>query len=247
MDYKIVDKYTDPPGLTEQFYTERLIRLPEVFLCYLPNPDSPDVSLTPSLSTGHVTFGSFNTYSKISPAVFSMWQTILKAIPTARLIMKSKSFSDTTVRNHVMTLFRNEGIAEERLKLLAWTQSRREHLELYSHIDIALDTFPYHGTTTTCEALWMGVPVITLAGDTHASRVGVSLLSAVGLPELIARTQEEYIALSVQLASDPQQLRSLRESLRERIARSPLTDAKRFILALEKCYRDIWKSWCESL
>jgi predicted O-linked N-acetylglucosamine transferase (SPINDLY family) len=245
MDYKIVDENTDPSGTTEQYYTERLLRLPDVFLCYLPDVNSPAVSPLPAFSSGHITFGSFNNFSKISPMVFSMWQTILKEIPTARFVIKAKNLSDITVRNSVMSLFRNEGIADERVELLSWTPSRREHLDLYSRIDIALDTFPYHGTATTCEALYMGVPVITLAGDTHASRVGVSLLSNIELKELIANTQEDYIEIAVELARDRERLRSLRRNLRDRMAQSPLTDTRRFTEHLEKCYRDIWIQWCK--
>ncbi|MEW6054477.1 MAG: hypothetical protein AB1552_11935, partial [Nitrospirota bacterium] len=122
----------------------------------------------------------------------------------------------------------------------------REHLTVYNRIDIALDTYPYHGTTTTCEALWMGVPVITLAGSTHVSRVGVSLLSNAGLPELIAKTPEEYVAIATELAHDLERLRVLRRNLRTMMSNSPLTDAKRFTAHLENCYRTMWKNWCNS-
>jgi predicted O-linked N-acetylglucosamine transferase (SPINDLY family) len=246
IDYKIVDEYTDPSGITDQFYTERLLRLPDTFLCYLPDASIPAVGSLPALSSGYITFGSFNHFSKISPMVFSMWQDILRKIPTARLVIKTRSLSDPTVRDSVMKTFRNEGIAEERLELLSWSPSRREHLDLYNRIDIALDTFPYHGTTTTCEALSMGVPVVTLAGDTHCSRVGVSLLSNVGLPELIAYTPESYIEKAVTLANDLEKLQSLRVTLRDKMTLSPLSDAKRFTANLEKCYREIWKQWCKT-
>lgn len=245
MNYKIVDKYTDPPGTTERYYTERLLRLPDVFLCYLPDADSPAVGSLPASSAGYITFGSFNNFPKISTIVFGMWQSILERVPTARLVIKAKSLSDAMVRKTVMSLFRDNGISDQRIELLSWSPSRREHLDLYNRIDIALDTFPYHGTTTTCEALYMGVPVITLSGNIHASRVGVSLLSNVGLPELIAYSQESYVEKAVTLANNVAYLQSLRMSLRDKMALSPLTDAKRFTANLEKCYRDIWMQWCE--
>ena len=244
MDYKIVDNYTDPPGLTEQFYTEKLLRLPGAFLCFLPDKDSPDVSPPPALSTGNITFGSFNNFSKLSHEILRVWQTILKKIPTARLIIKAKSLADTSLKNHVFDLFQNEGITKNQLELLSWSKTPYMHLELYSHIDIALDTFPYHGTATTCEALWMGVPVITLAGTTHASRVGVSLLSNIGLPELVAYTPESYIEKAINLAHDTKQLCALRQQLRGMMLQAPLTDKELFTLTLEEYYRKIWKRFC---
>jgi predicted O-linked N-acetylglucosamine transferase (SPINDLY family) len=143
-------------------------------------------------------------------------------------------------------MFTREGIIADRIELLPWNVLTKGHLDTYNHIDIGLDTFPYNGTTTTCEALWMGVPVITLAGNTHASRVGTSLLSNIGLPELIAETADEYVEIAVNLAVDVQRLQALRGSLQEMMAQSPLTDAKRFTGNLENCYRIIWEKWCKS-
>ncbi len=244
LDYKIVDHYTDPSGVTDDYYTEHLIRLPETFLCYAPESDGPDVCPPPIATTGHVTFGSFNNFPKISPFILSVWQTILHALPDSRFIVKAKSFSDHSVKTHFMDLLRRGGIDEQRVELLSWTPSRREHLELYSRIDIALDTFPYHGTTTTCEALWMGVPVVTLAGKTHASRVGVSLLTNAGLPHLIAQTEEEYVEKAIELARNVDTLKFLRFNLRSMLLDSPLTDAKRFVKNLERAYREIWERYC---
>ncbi len=246
MDYKIVDNYTDPPGMTERFYTEKLIRMPESFLCYLPDMDSPEVGVLPAISSGQITFGSFNNLAKVSPEVIKIWTKILKTIPSSRLIMKAKSLSDRSTRDYVMELFTRWDIEPERIDLISWQQSMREHLDVYNHIDIGLDTFPYNGTTTTCEALWMGVPVITLAGNTHASRVGVSLLSNVGIPELIAETYDEYVDIAVNLAANIKRLKTLRGSLRDMIAGSPLTDAKRFIANLENSYRSVWEKWYKS-
>jgi len=246
INYKIVDDFTDPPGKTEQFYTETLIRLPDSFLCYLPEKDSPECSELPALQTGHVVFGSFNNLSKLSPEICMLWIKILRALPESRLIIKAQSLSDRTTRKYMMNRFIQGRIDEKRVELLPWTPSIGEHLGIYNRIDIALDTFPYHGTTTTCEAMWMGVPIITLAGNMHASRVGVSLLSNVGLKDLIAETSDEYIDIAVKLASDTARLRSLRERLRDMMKHSPLCDAKRFTANLEKCYREVWEKWCNS-
>jgi protein O-GlcNAc transferase len=246
MDYKIVDSYTDPDGMTEQFYTEKLIRMRKGFLCYLPERDSPDIGPLPAFSSGHITFGSFNNFTKISAMVFSLWSRILKAIPDSHLVVKTWSFSDRTARQYVLDMFLKEGVAAEQIVLLPYEPSTKGHLNMYNRMDIALDTFPYNGTTSTCEALWMGVPVITFAGNTHASRVGVSLLSNIGLPELIAGTPDEYVAIAVNLANDLKKLQSLRESLRDMMSQSPLADARRFTINLENSYRTMWENWCKS-
>ena len=247
MDYKIVDSYTDPPGMTEQFYTENLIRMPESFLCYLPYEESPDIGPPPSLKEGRITFGSFNNFSKVSTEILGIWTRILRELPGSRLILKSQVFTVETARRRVMDIFERECVSAERIEFMTFEQSVKTHLDLYNRIDIALDTFPYHGTTTTCEALWMGVPVITLAGNAHVSRVGVSLLSNVGLPELIAKTSDEYISVAVNLAMGVERLRSLREKLRDMMKRSPICDAERFADNLEMCYRKMWETWCVSV
>jgi predicted O-linked N-acetylglucosamine transferase (SPINDLY family) len=246
VDYKIVDSYTDPLGMTEQFYSERLMRLPECFLCYLPAPDSPEIGSLPSTTLGHITFGSFNNFAKVSSFVLSLWVKILKAIPNSRLIMKAESLVDKTVCRNLSDLFIREGVDISRIELLSRVPLVKEHLNLYNRVDIGLDTFPYNGTTTTCEAIWMGVPVVTLFGKSHASRVGLSLLSNIGLPDLVAKTHDEYISITVNLAKDFKRLQSLREHLRDMIRYSPLCDAKRFTSNLEMCYRQIWEKWCKS-
>jgi len=245
IDYKIVDSYTDPPGMTEQFYTEKLIRLPESFVCYHPYNNSPEVNTLPVLTSGHVTFGSFNDFAKVTPEVFILWGRILKAIPDSYLILKNKSLSDMATCNYARDMFTQQGITAERIELLPRQPSIRAHLSIYNKVDIGLDTFPYNGTTTTCEAMWMGVPVITLAGTGYAARAGVSLLSNVGLTELIARTQDEYVEIAIKLANDIEKLHFLRDSLRDMVARSPLTDTKQFTIYLEQCYRKMWENWCE--
>ena len=175
-----------------------------------------------------------------------MWSNILRLMPNSKLLLKAKSLFDEGTRQYIRNSFKEHEIEGNRLSLQPQTVSYKEHLETYNRIDIALDTYPYHGTTTTCEALWMGVPVITLAGNTHASRVGVSILTNLGLPELIAHSSDEYVRIATQLAGDMKKLQVLRKDLRNIMARSVLTDAKRFTKNLEKCYRDIWVKWCNS-
>lgn len=244
MDYRLTDAQADPEGCTEHLFTERLIRLPRVFLCYRPSEGAPPLVAPPVVETGRITFGSFNALSKITPEVVACWSRILRALPKARLILKNSSLRDEATCRRYLDLFSREGIAPGRLDLLSWTASASEHLVLYWRVDIALDPFPYNGTTTTCEALWMGVPVITLAGRTHAGRVGVSLLNSVGLDDLVADSPDRYVELAVQLARQPERLTSLRRELRECMAASPLCDAPVFARDLEAAYRTMWQQWC---
>jgi protein O-GlcNAc transferase len=246
IDYRISDIYTDPPGLTEQFYTEKLIRLPESLWCYMPDKDSPDVGQLPALRAGYITFGSFNNFIKVSPETVSAWATILQAVPGSRLILKTFTLFDATTRQNIVDMFAHRGISAERIVLLPW-ETTPKHLESYNLVDIGLDTFPFNGGVTTCEAMWMGVPVITLAGTAYHSRVGASILSNIGLPELVAGTYDEYIKIAVQQAGDIEYLRALRERMRKMMAHSPLTDSKRFIDNLENAYRQIWQKWCMSV
>jgi predicted O-linked N-acetylglucosamine transferase (SPINDLY family) len=243
MNYKIVDHHTDPPGKTEQFYTEKLMRLPESFLCYLPDRDSPKIGPSPFISTGHITFGSFNNFAKINPTVFELWAKVMDQLPDSRLILKGKSFHSKSTCQYVRDMFTQRGIAAERITLQSLVPSPK-HLESYSLVDIGLDTFPFNGAATTCEAMWMGVPVITLAGTAYHSRVGISLLSNVGLKDLIANTLEEYVSIAVRIATDLKMLQDIREGLRDRMVHSPLTDANNFIVNLETCYRTMWEQWC---
>jgi predicted O-linked N-acetylglucosamine transferase (SPINDLY family) len=220
--------------------------MPESFLCYRPDPNSPEVGKVPQLTAGHITFCSFNVFTKVNPSVITTWSTILNQIPNSRLLMKTKVFTDRDTREYTLNLFLKQGVSAERIELLPEIPSYREHIALYKKVDIALDTFPYNGTTTTCEALWMGVPVIVLEGTTHVSRVGVSLLSNVGLNKCIARTPDEFVELAVQLAHNFDKLKFFRNNLRNMMLRSPLTDKKNFTINLEKAYREMWKKWCNS-
>ena len=245
MDYRFTDAWADPPGQTEQWHSETLIRLPRGFLCYEPREEAGQpVTAPPCETLGHVTFGSFNTIAKVTPRVVEVWARILHAVPGSRLLLKNRALKSETVRKRYADLFEAQGIGPERIELLGWIPSAHSHLEAYSRVDIGLDPFPYNGTTTTCEALWMGVPVITLAGDRHVARVGVSLLSQVGLEDLIAGDQDGYVALATALATDTNRLRELRRTLRERMRASPLCDGPGFARQVEDAYREAWRTWC---
>lgn len=244
MDYRLTDSWADPPGTTEHLHVERLVRLPQGFLCYQPPGQAPEVGEPPFLKQGYVTFGSFNNRPKITPQVVVLWAKILQKLPESRLILKAWALRDRQACRYLEDLFAQQGIAADRLDLLGFAPSLEEHLNLYGQVDIALDTFPYNGTTTTCEALWMGVPVIVLTGDRHVSRVGVSLLSRLELTDLIAESTDRYLAKAVQLALDPQRLCHLRHNLRSVMRDSKLTDAEFFTAALESAYRDMWRKWC---
>jgi len=245
IDFRIVDNITDPSGRADSEHTETLLRLPGCFLTYLPAPDPPAVIRPPVTDRGYVTFGSFNNPVKVNEEVVAAWAKILHAVPHSRLLLKGLAFCSTAAVERFREMFAAQGIANERLDLIAWHPEVTEHLELYGQIDIALDPFPYNGTTTTCEALWMGVPVMTLAGDRHSARVGASLLAAVGLDELVSSNRDDYVAGAVRLAADPARLAALRASLRGRMRSSPLLDAKSFTRNLETAYDTIWRSYLD--
>jgi predicted O-linked N-acetylglucosamine transferase (SPINDLY family) len=242
MDWRITDARADPPGF-EAHHTERLLRLPEVFLGYEPPPEAPEITPPPSRLGAPLTFGVFNNFPKITDPMLALWARILDRTPGSRLRIKTASLRDEGVLRQFRDRMQRAGLALDRVELAGFTPGRREHLAAIAQVDIALDTFPYHGTTTTCESLWMGVPVLTLAGDRHAARVGVSLLGHLGLTELVADSPDEYVNIAHDLASDPGKLERLRLDLRPRMQRAPLTDLAGFVHALERGYRAAWRHW----
>ena len=246
MDYRIVDDVTDPPGAADTLATETLVRLAGGFICYGGAAHAPEPSAAPCLTSGAVTFGSFNNPAKVSPATFDVWARLLTRLPNARLLLKGKSFADSGTRALFLSEMRNRGIASERIELLAWLPSGSAHLALYDRVDIALDPFPYNGTTTTCEALWMGVPVVTLRGDRHAARVGASLLTQAGLTDWIADSIDAYVETALALAANPDALNTLRNTLRARLFVSPLCARENFARRLEAAYAAMWQRWCGS-
>ncbi len=246
MDYRLTDAWADPLGTTEHLHTEELIRLPHGFLCYQPPSNTPPVSELPLLQKGYVTFGCFNNLAKVNLELVGYWCQILDSLPTAKMIIKSKPLADERTRDYLRGLFEQHGINPSRLEFYGNINPYNEHLALYHHIDIALDTFPYHGTTTTCEALWMGIPVITLGGKSHVSRVGVSLLSSVGLQDLIADSPSDYIHKAISLAQNISQLQQLRSNLRGMMQSSTLTNGSLFTKSFENALRTMWQNYCSS-
>ncbi len=245
MDYRISDRFADPPELTDRFHTEQLVRLPECFSCFQAPEQAPEVAELPALKNSYVTFGCFNNPAKISPPVIALWAQLLQAVPGARLCLKSPRLGSPALQQSVRKAFDDLGIPSRRLSLFGSSPSQQEHLAHYNRVDIALDSFPYNGTTTNCDALWMGVPVVTLAGNTHAARVGVSQMTNLGLPELIAADTAEYLAIAKHLAADLARLQGLRTGLRQRMSASPLMNAARFTGHLEAAYRRFWQQWCD--
>ncbi len=239
IDYRLTDAVADPAGDADRVHSEKLIRLEHGFLCYQPDASTPGVTGLPSLTQGHITFGSFNNLAKVRPEVIKAWAAILHAVPGSHLLLKAKQLRDNEIRDRYLNMFTAEGIAADRIELLGMLPRKEDHLNLYNRIDIGLDPFPYNGTTTTCEALWMGVPVVTIQGDRHGGRVGASVLHRVGLEELVAVSAEEYIRIACTLAADRQQLQALRVGLRQQLQESELMDSESFTRHLEDIYRQV--------
>ncbi|XP_021765293.1 probable UDP-N-acetylglucosamine--peptide N-acetylglucosaminyltransferase SPINDLY [Chenopodium quinoa] len=244
IDYRITDALADPPE-TKQKHVEDLVRLPDSFLCYTPSPEAGTVSAAPALSNGFVTFGSFNNLAKITPKVLQVWARILCDVPNSRLVVKCKPFCCDSIRHKFLSTLEQLGVDPVRVDLLPLILLNHDHLQAYALMDISLDTFPYAGTTTTCESLYMGVPCVTMAGSVHAHNVGVSLLSKVGLGNLVAKTEDQYVQLAIQLASDVTALSNLRMTLRDLMVKSPVCDGANFTLGLEEVYRNIWRRYCK--
>ncbi|MFQ5471155.1 MAG: tetratricopeptide repeat protein, partial [Gammaproteobacteria bacterium] len=240
MDYRLTDSWADPKTLNpDQYYTEELVRLEGGFLSYSPPEASVEVGALPALRQGYITYGSFNNLAKVNEQVIRVWSEILKAVPNSRLILKYTSMADAGVKEHYWRLFEAWGVERKRVELMPALASRKAHLDLYNRVDIGLDPFPYNGTTTTCEALWMGVPVVVLAGNRHAGRVGVSLLSQAGLDEWIAEDEKTYIDLAVARAKEVEKLAKSRSGLRTQLQSSPLCDGKRLARQVEQAYREM--------
>ena len=240
IDYRITDAIADPPGDADQLHSETLVRLPDVFLCYSPPCTVAPAATTPYSRNNYITFGSFNNFAKLSDSTIRLWASALQAVPTARMLLKTNGLQDPGLRALVFTRFQHAGIQAERIRILEPQDSHDAHFHSYGEMDIALDAFPYHGTTTTLDALWMGVPVVTLAGDRHAARVSASILHAVGLDDLVAHSPEQFSRVAASLATSPERLQTLRQSLRQTLAASPLMNGAAFTHQLEQVYRHSW-------
>lgn len=243
IDYRITDGYVDPQE-GEPISSETLLKMPNSYFCYQVYDQTPPVNPFPAVNKGYITFGSFNNYAKLNSKLFELWAQVLRVVTDSKLLVKAKSFHDPNIQQDFQKQFARLGVEAERLIILNLAPSTYSHLEIYHQIDIGLDSYPYNGATTTCQALWMGVPVVTLVGERHASRMGLSILSAAGLTELIAYTPEEYVEICVKLANGPDYLQQLRARLRTQMQDSPLMDGKQFTQHLEATYRQMWEKWC---
>ena len=244
IDYLIADQWTLPES-EEVNFTENIWRLPETRLCFTPPAEALEVAQLPALSNDFITFGCFNNLSKMNDEVVALWARILAAIPSSRLFLKSQPLGEASVRQSVSKRFADHGIDPKRLTLEIYVP-RANYLAAYNQIDIALDPFPFPGGTTTAEALWMGVPVLTLAGKHFLARQGVGLLMNAGLPEWVASDFDNYVALAVRHASDPHRLAALRSGLRQQVLASPIFDAPRFARHFEAALRGMWEQWCRT-
>ena len=237
MDYRITDDAIDPPGQSERWNTEKLVRLPTGAAAFSPPASCPPVNELPALKNGYVTFGSFNNLSKVTPEVIDTWARILHSVPTARLLLVAHA------GNSIIADFDDRGIGAERLEIVH-RLPLQEYLALHHRVDFLLDTFPYNGGTTSLLALWMGVPFVTLSNDSAVGRVGAGMLPAVGLPELVTTDSDQYLQSAVNAVLDLPALSAARESLRGKLA-PLLNDGRAHTLELEKAYRNMWRQWCE--
>ncbi|MEE2761664.1 MAG: tetratricopeptide repeat protein [Pseudomonadota bacterium] len=244
MDYRIPDAIADPAGAADKLHSETLIRLEGGFHCYRPPDNAPDVTPPPMAENVPVTFASFNNPTKINSNVIAVWAKLLAAVPSSRLLLKGRGLEIEAVRTRLLGAFAAQGIDTARIETLAWVPRDEVPLRVYGRADIALDTFPYNGTTTTLEALWMGLPVVTLAGGRHSARVGASLLSNGGLGLEIAETPEAYVEIAAALAGAPELLAEFRQEVRGILRGSPLVDGNGFAAKMEDAYRQTWQRWC---
>jgi predicted O-linked N-acetylglucosamine transferase (SPINDLY family) len=240
IDYRLTDPHLDPPELFDRFYIEESVRMPDTFWCYDPLTDQPAVNILPALNNGYVTFGCLNNFCKVNVDVLRLWAHVMKSVDRSRLLLMCPEGSS---REHVHDILQREGIERQRTSFVAF-QPRSTYLQLYQNIDIGLDTFPANGHTTSLDAFFMGVPVVTLVGDTAVGRAGLSQLRNLDLPELVAETDDQFVQIAAELASDLPRLNALRGGLRDRMRLSALMDAPRFARNIESAYRQMWQRWC---
>ena len=245
MQYRISDAIIDPPGVGDDFYSEKLVRLNRFYAAYRPDTDAPKVGDGPAARGKGVTFVSLNTFAKITRPMLELWANILVDVPDSRLLMQSAGLEDVELSAYVRGLFSQQGVASSRLTLRGWTDMKG-FLRLGEEADIALDPFPFNGGVTTCHALWMGLPVITQIGESAASRIGASILSRIGLQELVTSNPDAYHAAAVGLAQEPGRISALRASLRDRMESGGILNGRDLAAQAEGAYRDIWRTWCAS-
>jgi protein O-GlcNAc transferase len=249
MDYRITDEHMDPAGKgdaalfsPDQYHTEKLVRLAGSCWCYTADEDAPELAAPPALKNGFVTFGSLNKIVKVSEPCAKLWAAVLESVLRSKLLL---SVVSADAGGAVRKRLESYGLPLDRLIVTDKTRTRREYLQRFNEIDIALDTWPFNGITTTCDGLWVGVPCVSRTGQTSVSRAGKSILHAAGLGELATETPEGFVQVASRLACDIDRLVALRRSMRERLLASPLMDHRGFARKLEAAYRQMWRAWCE--
>jgi len=244
VDYRLTDSWLDPPGI-QSGYVETLVHLPGGFSRFAPLQAVPPVGPLPAMGNGVVTFGSFNGHMKINTYILGLWAQVLRHCPGSRMLVKYRSLSDEGIRRRLCAEFERHGISSDRIHVEGWKDDER-HWDLYNQVDVCLDTYPYNGCITTLEALWMGIPVVSLAGRICVSRVGLSAMACAGLAKFVASSGEEYVAKAVALTRDLETLAKLRRNLRQVMAASPLHDVRGYARELEAAYRQMWRRWCQT-
>jgi len=244
IDYRLSDNWLTPLKGRERF-SERLYNLTRCSLVYRPPRKTPEPAEPAFENNGHITFGSFNNLSKVSPRTIALWARVLNETPGSKLMLKARQSRDFGSKKRILSVFGEQGVSANRVIFKEYASSTFEHLTHYCEIDLALDTFPYNGTTTTCEALWMGIPVVTLTGNHTVSRWGLSLVAAVGLEELAAKSEDKYCTIIKGLVYSHRRLKALKTGMRDRLISSPLCDAKGFADAVEEAFGTMWKRWCD--
>jgi predicted O-linked N-acetylglucosamine transferase (SPINDLY family) len=244
VDYRLTDAIADPSG-EPRCHSEELVRLPAAFCCFAPPEDAPAVTPLPCKKNGYVTFGLMHKLAKLNDGMLELWASVLRAVPDSRLFVFRNTL-DKSVKDRLLREFGNRGIAAGRLDIESGAARDGAHLSLYGRFDISLDALPWSGHATTCESLWMGVPMVTQRGTRHAGRMSASILTAIDLKELIAETPGQFVQIAADLARDRDRLSQLRSELRERFKKSSLCDHAGFTRGLEAAYREMWRRWCAS-
>ncbi len=247
IDYRIVDPVTDPPG-ADEFSVERLVRIDPGFWCYRPMDGAPPPAPPPSDAAGHITFGSFNSMPKLNDPLIGLWARLLLSIPGSRLVLKALELNEEALRQEVAGRFAAAGVDDHRVEVLGPTAGLGEHLGQYARVDVALDPFPYNGTTTTFDALFMGVPVVGMEGCVHAGRTGMSILGTLGRREWVGADEAAYVSIARALGADTDLRRRLRSSedhsLRSQLLNSPLCDQPAYARRMDRTVRELWRGWC---
>jgi predicted O-linked N-acetylglucosamine transferase (SPINDLY family) len=239
MDYRITEPRLDPPGQSADMYSERSLFLPECWFCYDPLFEK-NVGPSPAARNRYVTFGSTNAFRKVGDDTLALWAQVLRALPDSRMIIHAPG---GVARSRTTSSFAERGVSSERIEFMG-RMTREQYFDAYDRIDVCLDTLPYNGGTTSLDAYWMGVPVVTKVGRLAFGRAGHAISHHLGFPELSCRTDEDYVASAVRLAQDVTALSTLRTELRTRLSQSVLMDAQRFTRNLERLLRDAWGEWC---